>query len=326
MTPSSTVRRVRRVLVVVVVVLVAATLGACGKDSEPDRTIAFLRAVPVPEANTQAFLDELAAAGWKEGDNLTVLARSSDEAYAEPGEKLAAWKEQGVDLVIALATPSATAADTAMGDVPILFGVNDPIASGLVTNARKPEGHMSGVSFRVPPDRTLDVVRSLGSVRTVGLLWPSEDEAAKPVRDGLQEAARQLDITLVEEGFIDEGDVADAVDRLVDDGADAIVLAASATTVSAFDAIEEATAPTKLPVIANNTACTFAAIVLAPDSPEVYRQLARQADRVLEGTPISGIPVEDPGTFLLTIRQDIARTIGLEIPKELLDRADDVTG
>jgi putative ABC transport system substrate-binding protein len=321
MIAPSTVPLVRRGIVLAVV-LVAAALGACGNDHSPNRTIAFLRASPVPEANTKAFLDELAASGWKEGDNLTVLARSSDEAYSDPADKLAEWKEHGVDLVVALSTPSAMAADAALEGVPILFGVNDPIGSGLVADARKPEGQMSGVSFRVPPDRTLDIVQSLPSVRTVGLLWPSEDAAAKPVRAGLEEAARQLRVKLVEESFVDEGDVSDAVDRLVADGVDAIVLAASVTTVNAFDAIERATTPTKLPVIANNTACTFAAIVLSPESPEVYRQLARQANRVLKGTPIAGIPVEDPGSFVLTIRQDVMRRIGMTVPKELLDRAE----
>lgn len=324
---SSTVRRVRRFLIALAIVSMAFA-GCGGDDSRPDRTIAFLRAVAAKGSVSPAFLGELEDAGWKDGDNLTILAADAAEAHLDPEDAtktLQEWERKGTDLVIALSTIGAKAAHEAVPDVPVLFLVNDPTASGLVTNERAPEGNLTGVTFRVPPERTLEVAAALGDLTTVGLLWPSEDPAAAPVRDGLVAAAQALHLGLVDEDFTDDADVAGAVQRLADAGSQVIVLANAPTTVRSFAAIEAAVASTKLPVVAN-TACAFAVVVLSPDIDTLNAQLGRQAGRLLRGVAVRNIPVEDPGAFTLSVHRDVAGEIGFDVPRQLVDRADEVTG
>lgn len=318
---------------VLLVALVAATVAACGgvggDDARPDRTIAFLRAVANTDTAQAELLAELADAGWVEGENLTVLAADPDEAHPTAEEATAAvegWVEEGVDLILALSSSGAAVADEVAPEVPVLFLSTDPMATGLVADEREPDGHLTGATFRVPADRTLDVtLRALGGLERLGLLWPSEDPAAGPVVDDVERAGGGLGIEVVDRSFTDATDAAAAVEALAADGVQAVLLANAPSTVRAFDAIEPALAAAGLPAIANTTN-DFALVTLQPDTDELYRQLGRQAVRILGGTAVGEVPVEDPAGYRITLDRTAAERLGVVLPEELLDLADDVRG
>lgn len=312
-------------------VAVAASLVACsGGGDKPDRSIAILRSSPIPQANQDAFVAELAEAGWVVGENLTVFGPDVTEAYPDPDDAAAAvrgWVEDGADLVLALSTTAAMAAARSAGDVPVLVVANDPVASGIVTNPRQPEGNVTGMSFLVPPDRTIDVARRLaGDGRAVGLLWPADDAGAEPAVEGLTAAAVAFDVDLVDATFTGDGEVAAAVELLAAADVGALVLANAPATVRAFAAIEAAATAARLPVIANTSSSSFAVAVLAPDGVAAYRQLGRQAARLLGGTDVADVPLEDPGSFHLLVRTSVADRLGISVPEVLLDQADEVEG
>jgi putative tryptophan/tyrosine transport system substrate-binding protein len=317
---------VRRALFVASV-LASAVLVGCSGDDEPEMTIGFLRAVGVAQESQDALLDEMAGEGWVEGENLTVLGGSADVAHEDPEDAAAAAREMvddGADLLITLASTSAIAARDADLGVPILFLVNDPMAAGLVTDERAPDGNLTGLSFRVPPDRTLDVLTSLGGIERVGVLAPRDDPAADGYRADFMDAADQLGLEAIDAEFTSEEDAGDAVRAAAEAGADAIAIVSAPATVRAFPAIEAAALEAGLPVIANTKVAEFALIVLSPDSDAVYRQLGRQAARILDGTEVSDVPVEDPASFVLTLRAAAADQLGIELPDELVARADEV--
>jgi putative ABC transport system substrate-binding protein len=325
--PPSVPPVVRRLLLVALLLLGSS---GCGDDDgvRPSRTIAFLRAVPNPRPAVEAaFLEELRAAGWVEGENLTVLARDPDQTHPDgAAEAVRGWVDEGVDLIVALSTSGARVADEEAPDVPVLFVVNDPTAAGLVDDERAPEGHLTGVTYRVPADRTLDVaMRTLGSVGVVGLLWPEDDPAAGPVRAHVRTAGRSLDVEVVEAGFTGPEEVAGAVDRLAAAGADAILLANAPATLRAGDAIGEAAARVRIPVVAN-TVAPEALVVLTPDSEQLYRQLGRQAVRILSGSEVSEVPVEDPGGYRVVLSRAAANRLGIDLPDDVLRIADEVVG
>lgn len=307
--------------------LLLSALAACG-DAEEERTIAFLRTSPIAAESQESLLDELVEAGWRAGENLTVLNEDPEAVFAE--EELAGAVEElvadGADLLVALSTTAAKAAMAGAEDVPILVLANDPVASGLVVEPRAPTGSVTGIAFRVPADRTIDLGRQLvGDSGPLGLLHPDDDPAAAPIVADMDEAATSLGVRLVEESFIGDDGARAAVARLAEAGVRAIILVNAPGTVAAHGVIEAATTTAGIPTIANTNVNPFAVLVLAPDGVAAYRQLGRQAARLLGGADVGDVPLEEPGDYNLILRSGIAERLGIELPDELLEQADEVS-
>jgi|GEM_PF-4871163 len=313
--------------------LVATVAAACGdddgaSDAGDPLTVAFLRAIGGAPSTEPEFLAELRRSGFREDDNLVVLARDPDEAYPTPDEAAAAirgWQDEGVDLIVALSTSGARVAAEAAPDVEVLFLSNDPFSSGLVANGAAPEGQLTGATFRVPADRTLALAqRAVPGLDRIGLAYPPDDPAAISNRDAVQRAADVLGIALVTAEFADAAGAAAAVEQLAAEGVGALLLSTSPQATRALAETLDAAAAQRLPVIANTTLAERAVLSLSPDTEELGRQLGRQAVRLLLDADPSAVPVEDPNRFLLTLNAGVASSLGISLPEDLLREADRV--
>jgi len=52
--------------------------------------------------------------------------------------------------------------------------------------------------------------------------------------------------------------------------------------------------------------------------------MARQAVRLLGGTPVAEVPVENPGSFVTEINLQVAAALGVTVPEEVLAAAERV--
>jgi putative tryptophan/tyrosine transport system substrate-binding protein len=324
---------VRRLTSLVLLAAVPLWAGCGGGDpaetARDDKVIGIVRAVRSTEGevNQAAFLAELASLGYTEGRNLTVHGRDVDEVHAEPAAAEAVvrrWAAGRLDLVVALSSAGAVAAARAVPDRPVVFLSNDPVAAGLVREERHPDRNLTGATFRVPADRTLDLARrATGGRGRIGFLFPSEDRAAAPVVEASRRAAEHLGIDLAVRSFATTEDLPEALAQLRADGAVCVVAANAPATARNLPALAAAAEAAGLPVVAN-TAADFALIVLQPDAPELYRQMARQVARLLAGVAPAEVPVEDPARFRFSLNLAVAARLGIEVPADVVQLADTV--
>jgi putative tryptophan/tyrosine transport system substrate-binding protein len=120
-------------------------------------------------------------------------------------------------------------------------------------------------------------------------------------------------------------DVASTLRRARGAGSQAVSVLASAMFLQKIDILAPAAIDAGLPAM-----CFFHEMAeagcLASYSPttDMFRVAGAQIARVLQGTLVAEIPVEQPTKFELTINLKIANALGLTIPPALLARADEV--
>ena len=78
-----------------------------------------------------------------------------------------------VDLILAIATPSAQAAANATSEIPILItAVTDPQNAGLVKDFDKPGTNVTGTSDMNPVEKQLELVKRLvPKASSVGIIY-----------------------------------------------------------------------------------------------------------------------------------------------------------
>lgn len=99
----------------------------------------------------ELFLENLRDLGYVEGRNIKIeyrFAKGNVERLPVVAAQLAGLN---VDVILAVSQPAVQAAQQATTTIPIvMFGVADPVATGLVANLARPGGNITGLSQLSP--------------------------------------------------------------------------------------------------------------------------------------------------------------------------------
>lgn len=296
--------------------------------AEGEFTIGITQIVahPALDATAQGFKDALADAGYVEGQNVTY---DMQDAQGEPANAtLIAQKFVGdnVDMIFAIATPTAQAAVNETTEIPIVFGaVTDPVSAELVTNAEAPEANVTGASDKLPLQPHLDLIKALvPEVKTIGLIYNAGEANSVALVEEEKTLAAAMGIEVVEATAANTAEVLAAAQSLVG-RVDAVSVLTDNTVVEAFESVVQVCEENKIPLIAGDIDSVERGAIAAYafDYYDHGYQAGQMAVKVLQGTPISEIPVEYAQDLKLAINEAAAEAMGVTIPDDLLSKADE---
>jgi len=281
------------------------------------------------QGHLDAFRENLAALGWTDGSNIAVLDRWAEErAERLPGivEELI---RSGVAILVTAGTPATLAAKRASATIPIvLVGVDDPVALGVVASLAQPRGNVTGLSLsssEVIAKRFQLLQELVSGLRRVAVIVrddPGLDQKLRDIRSDAQQ--RGIEALMLEATTAKALELAFA--RLRSERCEAVYVASGPLGPAKRAQLIALAADSRLPAIysfrvfpADGGLMSFGA-----DYRDLFRRAAGFVDKILKGAKPSGLPVEPPRKFNLTVNLKTAGALGLTIPPTLLARADEV--
>ncbi len=230
----------------------------------------------------------------------------------------------GKDLIVAIATPTAISAAAAAPDIPLVFSaVTDPVAAKLVENPDAPEGNITGTSDAIPVDQVFELMNQLTpGVETVGLVYNLGEVNSVAV---IEQAKTYLDskgIGYVEATVTNTSEVQQAAQSLVGK-CQAFYTPIDNTVATAMPVYAEVAKQAGLPIYtgADSMVIDGGFATVGIDYTLLGKQTAAMVVKVLEGTPISEIPVETLSNFATVVNTTTAEAIGVTLPGDLLSSA-----
>jgi putative tryptophan/tyrosine transport system substrate-binding protein len=270
--------------------------------------------------------EALAKAGFVEGQNITFDFRSAEGKIDLLPGLAAELVSIKVDVIVAVYTPCALAAQRATHDIPIVVLTGDPIGTGLISSLARPGGNVTGVSLMAPElhGKCVELLRDmLPSIRHIAFLGNAADPSWKEIQEQVQVAGKGIGLeitpTIVVGGIGEIGPAFAAIEKA---GADAAVLQGSLATKSVAElALKHRLAVASVP---RSFAEVGGLISYGPFGPDAFRHSATFVIKILRGNKPEDIPVEQPTKFELVINLKSAKALGLSVSDAFLLRADEV--
>ena len=290
--------------------------------------IGFLASTPPTPIMVSALREGLRDRGYVDGQNLSIDIRWLLDENPHVAAELA---HSGVDLIVAWATPAATAARNATTTVPIVMvSIADPVGSGIVAELARPGGNITGLS-NMSTELSGKLVQLLmdivPGIKRVGVVSNSKNPGATALSLRETEAAIRavgLQTEVVDAEAAEEYDSAFARLSAADVGG--VVLLPDAALIRHRTRIADLAIKARLPTVFQRRENAEAGGLLSYGSnlSDLLRQSALFVDRILKGARPAGLPVEQPTKFTLAINLKTAKALGLTIPPTLLATANEV--
>lgn len=292
--------------------------------------IGYLAPIAQP-VREDVFRQELRRLGHVEGQNLAIEYRSADGRLDRLPALAAELVRLRVDLIVAVVTQAALAAQKATSTIPIVMvGVADPVGLRLVASLARPGGNVTGTST-IAADvvgKQIEVLREmLPGLSRVGAVWnPGNPAFQRRVLEEVRTAATRLRLQLHAVEARRPEDLDRAVAAIVRQRADALFVLPDPVLAAHFARIAGLAVRHRLPVVgaSRQTAEDGALMAYGPDYLEGFRRAAAYVDRILKGDRPASLPVEQTTKFELVINARTARALGVTVPQSLVLRADHI--
>ena len=287
---------------------------------------------PAGQARLLAFAQELAQSGWIDGRNVRIDLRWG----ATDPERIRSYAAELValapDVLVATGSRGVGSLLQATRAIPIVFvQVAEPVGAGFVETLPRPGGNATGFMLYEYGIGTkwLELLKEIApGVKQVAFVQALGALAGPGQFGAMQGSASSLGVEVhpIRVGDADEFERAIAAFAHSSNGG--LIVAAGTVGLGALhrDGIIKLAARHQLPAIYSDLVFATEGGLLAygPDRVDQFRRAAGYVDRILKGEKPADLPVQAPVKYELVINLNTAKALGLELPANVLTRADEV--
>ncbi|QVK18611.1 ABC transporter substrate-binding protein [Mycoplasmatota bacterium] len=277
------------------------------------------------DSNRKGFMDGLASQGFDDKKVHFIFSNAQGDVATTNiiANDLISKK---VDLIMAIATPSAQAVKNVAEDVkiPILFSaVTDPVESGLVESIDHPGGNVTGTSDMAPIDKQLALIKELlPEAKRIGFVYSLGETNSIIQLAQVQDESDKLGLSIVSKGVTTSTELADVLDLLLKE-VDVLYIPTDNLVASSMPIVVSKAIEKQIPVIGSEKAHVENGALLTSgiDYYKLGFQTGLMAARILNGEVPNDIPVESLNETEIVINMNTVKALGLTIPQDLLDQA-----
>ena len=315
-----------------VVCLMVLGVGAACVHGDPIK-IGICKIVehPALDAVERGTIDALTAAGYIEGKDVEYIRSSAQGDYNVAVSIAQNFQAQHVDLVVAIATPTALAAAQVFrgSSTPIVFAaITAPEEYGLVVDAKDPSRNenITGVSDRIDVPLDLALLKELSpNIKRIGLVYNPGEVNSDLLTRLAEQSAPSLGLTIVKAVADTSAAVPMAAQSLIG-RVDAFFVTTDNTVVSAIDSVVAAANEARVPfLMADYTSVRFGPTIARGFDYYEHGQIAGSVVlQVLSGKRPNEIPVvyhADVEREKVYLNLDAAAKIAFTFPQAVVDQA-----
>lgn len=319
-------KRSKKVLSTLCILALAVTaLSGCSSKKESDKTfkigVSQLTTHDALDSAYKGFIDGLAEAGYKEGENIEIDFQNAQGDKSNINTIASTLVNDNPDLILAIGTSTAQSLANLTKDIPIVVtAVTDPEEAGIVDTNEAPGGNVTGTSDLNPVKEQMDLLKQLvPTADNVAILYCSSEDNSKFQADLAAEAAANIGIETVEATVSSTNDIEQVIQSLVNK-VDAIYAPTDNTIASGMSTVSMIANANNIPVICGETGMVENG-GLATYGLSYYnlgKQTAAMAIKILTGeSEPADMPIEYLENIELAINEDVAAQLGITIPDDL---------
>ncbi len=261
------------------------------------------------EGFQQALKDKL-------GDQVKVNVQNASGDSATCSTICSQFVSDGVDLIMANATPAVLAASSITGTTPILGTSVTDYASALeIEDWSGATGlNISGTSDLAPLDGQADIVAELfPDAKTVGILYCSAEPNSKYQAEEITPKLEELGFKVSVFTFADSNEVASVTQNAVSE-CDVLYIPTDNTAASCAEAINNVALPAGVPIVAGEESICLGCGVatLSISYYDLGYATGEMAVEVLvNGADVSTMPIQYAPKFTKEFNADICEKLGI---------------
>lgn len=322
---------IKKLFVLLVAFSLFGLLASCGNDDVIEIGILqYLEHNALSEAR-KGFVDGLKEEGFVDGENIKikVLNPETDAVTMALNSKELVRTS---DLILAIATPAAVSvvneAKEQGKNVPILFtAVTDPVFAKLIESNEKPGGNVTGTNDMNPIKEQIGLINELGlEVERLGIIYTASESNSEVQANIAKVEAEKLGLEVEVKTIESVNDLQIVLNQLTNN-VDVLYIPTDNVIASSMGVVRDIIEEKNILAIVGESNMVHAggSITYGVDYYRLGKQTAKMAVKILrDGVSPKDIPSVGLEEYSLVINLKQLNKIGITVPQELFEKADEV--